>query len=275
MVLARAHVAGTRGRPAGRATSPTSRARGCRRGAATSPSSPPSSSGRSSSPRWSRRSPGWTRCWSAAAPSTRRSWRGPARPAIACVTTYGMSETCGGCVYDGVPLDGVDVARRRGRADQHRRAGPVLGLPRPARPDRRGARRRPVPDGGPRALGDGARRDARLEVLGPRRRRRGERRLQRRPRGRRGPGPDLARARHGAEVVVVGVPHPRVGGRGGGRGRRRAAATTACGPGSAPTLPAFAAPRRLVVLDRLPRTGSGKVDRRRLQSDLSEPEGDR
>ena len=26
------------------------------------------------------------------------------------VRTYGMSETCGGCVYDGVPLDGVDVA---------------------------------------------------------------------------------------------------------------------------------------------------------------------
>ncbi|WP_398695384.1 AMP-binding protein [Streptomonospora wellingtoniae] len=25
------------------------------------------------------------------------------------VTTYGMSETCGGCVYDGEPLDGVDV----------------------------------------------------------------------------------------------------------------------------------------------------------------------
>lgn len=25
------------------------------------------------------------------------------------VTTYGMSETAGGCVYDGVPLDGVDV----------------------------------------------------------------------------------------------------------------------------------------------------------------------
>jgi o-succinylbenzoate---CoA ligase len=25
------------------------------------------------------------------------------------VTTYGMSETCGGCVYDGVPLDGVHV----------------------------------------------------------------------------------------------------------------------------------------------------------------------
>ncbi|TDE91764.1 AMP-dependent synthetase [Occultella glacieicola] len=28
---------------------------------------------------------------------------------IPVVTTYGMTETCGGCVYDGVPLDGVDV----------------------------------------------------------------------------------------------------------------------------------------------------------------------
>jgi O-succinylbenzoic acid--CoA ligase len=29
---------------------------------------------------------------------------------VRVVTTYGMSETCGGCVYDGAPLDGVDVA---------------------------------------------------------------------------------------------------------------------------------------------------------------------
>ncbi len=29
------------------------------------------------------------------------------------VTTYGMSETCGGCVYDGVPLDGVRCAPAR------------------------------------------------------------------------------------------------------------------------------------------------------------------
>ncbi|WP_354531686.1 o-succinylbenzoate--CoA ligase [Nakamurella sp. UYEF19] len=28
---------------------------------------------------------------------------------INVVTTYGMSETCGGCVYDGVPLDGIEV----------------------------------------------------------------------------------------------------------------------------------------------------------------------
>ena len=29
------------------------------------------------------------------------------------VRTYGMSETAGGCVYDGVPLDGVKVRHRR------------------------------------------------------------------------------------------------------------------------------------------------------------------
>ena len=28
---------------------------------------------------------------------------------VKIVTTYGMTETCGGCVYDGVPLDGVKV----------------------------------------------------------------------------------------------------------------------------------------------------------------------
>ncbi len=28
---------------------------------------------------------------------------------VSVVTTYGMSETCGGCVYDGSPLDGVEV----------------------------------------------------------------------------------------------------------------------------------------------------------------------
>ena len=28
-----------------------------------------------------------------------------AQAGVSIVTTYGMSETCGGCVYDGVPLD--------------------------------------------------------------------------------------------------------------------------------------------------------------------------
>lgn len=30
-------------------------------------------------------------------------------------TSYGMTETCGGCVYDGLPLDGVEVEIARGR----------------------------------------------------------------------------------------------------------------------------------------------------------------
>jgi o-succinylbenzoate---CoA ligase len=43
---------------------------------------------------------------------------------VPVVATYGMSETCGGCVYDGVPLDGVAVALR---ADGLvRLTGPVL-----------------------------------------------------------------------------------------------------------------------------------------------------
>ena len=34
---------------------------------------------------------------------------------VRVVATYGSSETCGGCVYDGVPLDGVEVDLERGR----------------------------------------------------------------------------------------------------------------------------------------------------------------
>ena len=40
------------------------------------------------------------------------------------VTTYGMSETCGGCVYDGIPLD--DVSAQVGQDGRIRIAGPVL-----------------------------------------------------------------------------------------------------------------------------------------------------
>jgi o-succinylbenzoate---CoA ligase len=43
---------------------------------------------------------------------------------VHAVTTYGMSETCGGCVYDGVPLDGVTV--REGGDGRLRISGPVL-----------------------------------------------------------------------------------------------------------------------------------------------------
>ena len=43
---------------------------------------------------------------------------------VPVMTTYGMSETCGGCVYDGVPLDGVTV--RSGDDGRLRISGPVL-----------------------------------------------------------------------------------------------------------------------------------------------------
>ncbi len=45
----------------------------------------------------------------AAAPSLLQAARGAGVPVV---TTYGMTETCGGCVYDGRPLDGVRVAIR-------------------------------------------------------------------------------------------------------------------------------------------------------------------
>ena len=43
---------------------------------------------------------------------------------IRVVQTYGMSETCGGCVYDGVPLDGVEL--RIGDDGEVLLRGPVL-----------------------------------------------------------------------------------------------------------------------------------------------------
>jgi O-succinylbenzoic acid--CoA ligase len=43
---------------------------------------------------------------------------------VAVVTTYGMTETAGGCVYDGTPLDGVRVRVNEGIEI----AGPVLAL---------------------------------------------------------------------------------------------------------------------------------------------------
>ncbi len=81
---------------------------------------------------------------------------------VAVVTTYGMSETCGGCVYDGRPLDGVEVVLRDdGRVEL---GGPVVFSGYRLRPDLTAE-----------ALVDGRHRtqdlgrwssDGRLEVLG-------------------------------------------------------------------------------------------------------------
>lgn len=49
------------------------------------------------------------------------------------ITTYGMSETCGGCVYDGEPLAGVSV--RTGSDGRIQLAGPVLFAGYRGRPD--------------------------------------------------------------------------------------------------------------------------------------------
>ena len=51
---------------------------------------------------------------------------------VRVVTTYGMSETSGGCVYDGVPLDGVRVHVDGGRV---RLGGPVVARGYRLRPD--------------------------------------------------------------------------------------------------------------------------------------------
>ncbi len=185
---------------------------------------------------------------------------------VPCVTTYGMSETCGGCVYDGVPLDGVDV-----RVDDDGRisiAGPVLFSGYRGRPD---LTAEALVDGWLRTADRGrwssSSGTARLEVLG--------RTDDVVVSG--GHNVDLAAleartqawpARGAAEIVVVGVPHPEWG-----------VEVVAVSDRPLPVdglrswvreaLPPYAAPRRLVVRDPLPRTVSGKVDRRRLQSELA------
>ncbi len=80
---------------------------------------------------------------------------------VRVVTTYGMSETAGGCVYDGVPLDGVRV-----RIDAEggiRLGGPTLASGYLGRPGETAS----AFDGGWFRTGDlGRWRDGRLQVLG-------------------------------------------------------------------------------------------------------------
>jgi o-succinylbenzoate---CoA ligase len=182
---------------------------------------------------------------------------------VPVVTTYGMSETCGGCVYDGRPLDGVEVhLRDDGRIEL---GGPTVFVGYRLRPDLTAA-----------ALVDGRHvtqdigrlaHDGRLEILS---------RVddvvvsggENVPTGLveqvLGDHPGVA------AVAVVGVPDDEWG-------QRVVAVVQATVASAAPTLEelrAYAAerlapaavPRELVVLGVLPLLPSGKLDKNAVRS---------
>lgn len=180
---------------------------------------------------------------------------------INVVRTYGMSETCGGCVYDGVPLTGARVRIEDGRillGGEMLAAGyrnmpdhPAFAEPGWFRTDDAGA----FQDGVLRVLGrlDEAISTGGLLVI-----------------------PQVVEAvlaTHPAvsECVVLGLPDDRLG--------QRVALAVVPEPGSAPTLDelrehvlaeldAVAAPRELTLVDEIPLLGPGKPDRGALRRHL-------
>lgn len=178
---------------------------------------------------------------------------------ISVIRTYGMSETAGGCVYDGVPLDGVGVSV----ADDGRISlgGPTIAS---------GYRNLVTPD--PFAESDWFRTDdigavddsGVLTVLG-----RVDDAIST---GGLTVLPALVEAAVAshpavAECAVFGVADERLG--------QRVVAAVVAAPGAtitlselrshvAGSLPSTAAPRQLHLVDALPRRGIGKVDRREL-----------
>lgn len=174
---------------------------------------------------------------------------------VQVVRTYGMSETCGGCVYDGVPLPGVDV--RLGASGRITLGGSVV-----ARGYRGGApfRGRFVTDDIGRWAADGT-----VDVLG----RADDMVIT----GAELVAPALVEsALHGlpgvVECAVFGRPDPEWGQRvvavvvPTGVGLRLTELRTAL----ATSLPGSALPRELVTLGSLPMRGPGKVDRQALAS---------
>lgn len=182
-----------------------------------------------------------------------------ANAGIRVVRTYGMSETAGGCVYDGLPLDGVRLRLDDGRVVL---GGDTLakGYRHPTDPD-------PFAEAGWFRTDDvGAVDDSGvLRILG-------------RIDDAIGTGgltvlPQLveaALATHPAitDCAVFGVTDARLG-------QRVVAAVVVAGGAAAPTvaelrdhveetLHATAAPREVHVVDELPRRGIGKLDRREL-----------
>ncbi|GAA1479664.1 o-succinylbenzoate--CoA ligase [Gordonia sinesedis] len=185
---------------------------------------------------------------------------------IPLVTTYGMSETAGGCVYDGVPLDGVAVDIPEPDNDGVGRVwlgGPVIargyrnmpdhpafGRPGWFRTDDLGR----VDDAGTLHIvgrADEAITSGGLTVV-----------------------PQVVEAVIAddpavAECAVVGLPDERLG-------ERVVAVVVASGHGEvngdrirglvAERLDRYAAPRDVIEIDALPTRGPGKVDRRALRT---------
>jgi O-succinylbenzoic acid--CoA ligase len=180
---------------------------------------------------------------------------------VRVVQTYGMSETCGGCVYDGYPLDGVAV--KVDAAGQVLLAGPVLFDGYEGEPERTAAA---MTEGWLRtddlgALDD----DGRLRVTG----RVDDVVISG---GVKVPAAAVAGMIEGHPAVtaaaVVGVPDPEWG-------QRVVAVVAASRHTSLAELrdrvtPRPWAPRGLVVVDALPLLDNGKVDRlalRRIAAD--------
>jgi O-succinylbenzoic acid--CoA ligase len=182
---------------------------------------------------------------------------------IAVVPTYGMTETCGGCVYAGRPLDGVDVVV--GDGGDITIGGPMLFSGYRLRPELT----RASLVGGRLVTSDRGRwSDGRLEVLG----RRDDVVITGGLKVDLGEVEALVRTwarQSGAEAVVVAVPDAEWG-------AWIVAVTDAAGDlvelqhEVRRSLPAYAAPRDLVVLPRLPRLPSGKPDRRAIRTLVDE-----
>lgn len=185
---------------------------------------------------------------------------------LAVVTTYGMSETAGGCIHDGRPLPGVRV--RIDAGDQRiSLGGPMLfsGFVEP------GVGLIGGPSDGWFTTNDRGRMDAdRLQVLG----RVDEVVISG------GVNVDLAQVQRHVEglidrpACVVGVPDLEWG--------TRVVLVLEDGPSAtelepwrdrlaASGLARTALPRQLHLVERLPRTTSGKVDRQRLVTELGDP----